>query len=272
MTDKYVFNKNPELNQQHIDFFNKEGYLVYENFLNTDEVKVYADLYDKFLSNQINASDYRRDLSGKSKKDNDAIKMEGITQIMLPSTILPELSEESIYQNSLYISRQLLGDDMCFDFDMLIDKPPYSNKYTRWHQDAAYLISNTVNNRMLTCWVAIDDAVKENGCMWYVPGSHLLPLRKHWNSGTLLNLECEGNEDEAVAVEIKAGSCIFHHGNTLHYSRGNSTNSHRRAFIISYKSAEKINFEKQHDFKHFTVSKTYHNFFRNIISKIKNLI
>lgn len=32
---------------------------------------------------------------------------------------------------------------------------------------------------------------------------------------------------------MNAGSCTFHHGNTLHYTRGNSTDTQRRAFIIN---------------------------------------
>ena len=48
-------------------------------------------------------------------------------------------------------------------------------------------------------------------------------------------LQCDGTEAEGVFVELKAGSCVLHHGATLHYSRGNSTALNRRAFIVNFR-------------------------------------
>jgi ectoine hydroxylase-related dioxygenase (phytanoyl-CoA dioxygenase family) len=61
---------------------------------------------------------------------------------------------------------------------------------------------------------------------------------------------CDASESEAVAAEIKPGSCIFHHGGTLHYSRGNSTADRRRAFITNFRPAAMIRYEREHGFDH----------------------
>ena len=66
---------------------------------------------------------------------------------------------------------------------MLINKAPNTNKETPWHQDAAYWI-DMPDERALSIWFAIDKATLNNGCMWYTPRSHLLPLRKHSQPGT----------------------------------------------------------------------------------------
>jgi len=144
----------------------------------------------------------------------------------------------------------LLGEDLELYFDMLIDKAPFTNAPTPWHQDCAYWISMP-DTRAVSCWVALDEAIKENGCMWYIPKSHLLPVRPHVPSakggGALM---CEASEDEAVAIEIKSGSCVFHHGGTLHYSRGNSTDKRRRAFITNYRPESMIRYEREQGFDH----------------------
>jgi phytanoyl-CoA hydroxylase len=79
----------------------------------------------------------------------------------------------------------------------------------------------------------------------------LLPIRPHVPSakggGALM---CEAAEDEAVALEIKPGSCVFHHGATLHYSRGNSTGMRRRAFITNFRPESMIRFEREKGFDH----------------------
>jgi ectoine hydroxylase-related dioxygenase (phytanoyl-CoA dioxygenase family) len=61
---------------------------------------------------------------------------------------------------------------------------------------------------------------------------------------------CEASEDEGVAMEIQPGSCVFHHGATLHYSRGNSTDKRRRAFITNFRPEGMIRYEREHGFDH----------------------
>lgn len=61
---------------------------------------------------------------------------------------------------------------------------------------------------------------------------------------------CDASEDEAVAVEIKPGSCVFHHGGTLHYSRGNPTDKRRRAFITNFRPESMIRYEREKGFDH----------------------
>jgi ectoine hydroxylase-related dioxygenase (phytanoyl-CoA dioxygenase family) len=132
---------------------------------------------------------------------------------------------------------------------MLIDKAPGSATATPWHQDCAYWISMP-DRRAASCWVALDDAIVDNGCMWYIAGSHLLPIRSHWPAGKGGALQCAAEEEEATPIEITAGSCIWHHGGTLHYSRGNTTHRRRRAFITNYRPQAMIDFERSQGFDH----------------------
>ncbi|PZR26612.1 MAG: phytanoyl-CoA dioxygenase family protein [Citrobacter freundii] len=238
------------ITQDQVDFFNKNGYVVIENILSADEVGHYRSVYEQFLDNKIDASRFRSDLGGFAEGDKPAQAKERITQIMLPSRLMPELLDEALHQKTKTIAQQLLGGDMELDFDMLIDKAPHSNTPTPWHQDCAYWISMP-DIRAASCWVALDDAEKDNGCMWYVPGSHLLPVRAHHPAGKGGGaLECEAQESEGLAIEIKAGSCVWHHGGTLHYSRGNSTGKRRRAFINNFRPEAMIRFERERGFDH----------------------
>ena len=76
---------------------------------------------------------------------------------------------------------------------MLIDKAPYHDFPTPWHQDCAYWI-DMPDKRAVSCWVALDDVDVDNGCMWFVPTSHLLPIRPHRPAGKGGGaLECDGN-------------------------------------------------------------------------------
>lgn len=236
-----------KLSQRQIDFYAVNGYLVVEDLISLEEVELYKTLYDEFLTGKIDVGANRSDL-GANLGDND--KVENITQIMWPSDFKPELLEMSYHQRALDISKQLMGDDMEMDFDMLINKSPFTNTITPWHQDEAYWL-NVPDKRAASCWLSLDHATLESGCMWFVPGSNLKEVRPHTFAAKKGGaLTCAASEDEGVAVELKPGSCTFHDGRTLHYSRGNSTDGQRRAFIVNFRPDEMIRFERANGFDH----------------------
>ena len=226
------------------EFFELEGYLPVEDILSVKEMTFYDLTYNGFINNEFDTNELRSDLSGK--EDNNK---EYITQIMLPSKIYPDILQHSMHQKGLAIAQELLGEDMILDFDMLINKAPHTNQSTPWHQDAAYWI-DMPDKRALSIWFAIDEATLDNGCMWYTPKSHKLPLRKHHQPIGKGALQCKGSEEESIAVPLKPGSCVIHHGHTLHYSRGNSTSGHRRAFILNFRPKKMVELERAHGIDH----------------------
>lgn len=240
------------LNEQQITFFSNNGYLIVENILTPEEISYYRKIYEDFLSNQIDASRYRSDLGAHVNEDGTqaASKVERITQIMLVSRLFPSILDMPLHKKTQAIAKQLLGNDMDLDFDMLIDKAPHSATATPWHQDCSYWITMP-DTRAVSCWTALDDAYIDNGCMWYVGGSHRLPIRPHRPAGKGGGaLECDATEAEATCIEIKAGSSVWHHGGTVHYSRGNTTDLRRRAFINNFRPAAMIAYERERGFDH----------------------
>jgi len=230
-------------------FFEENGYLKLTNILDVKQVEFYDKIYNDFINNKHDTSGLRSDLSGGKNKNQ-----EYITQIMLPSKILPFLKQKPMHDIGLKLARFLLGDDIILDFDMLINKAPHTSKETPWHQDAAYWL-DMPDKRALSIWFSIDKATLDNGCMWYTPKSHLSPLRKHFQPRKGGALQCEGSEKESVSIPLNPGSCVIHHGKTLHYSRGNSTNSNRRAFILNYRPKEMVEFERKNGYDHTGVIK-----------------
>ncbi len=235
-----------QITQQEIDFFNEQGYLVVQNIITEAEAEEYKKIYNRFLDGTIDTGANRSDLGAGI----GAGQKESITQIMWPTDFVPELLSMPYHTRILDIAKKMLGEDIEVDFDMLINKAPFTNTPTPWHQDAAYWI-NMPDKRAFSCWLALDEATKDNGCMWYVPASHLKALRPHRFAGKEGGaLVCDATEEEGVYIELNPGSCVFHHGGTLHYSRGNSTASNRRAFIINLRPKAMIALERAQGFDH----------------------
>ncbi len=133
---------------------------------------------------------------------------------------------------------QLLGAPVRFWHDQLFCKPAQHGGVVAWHQDYSYW-TRTTPMAHLTCWTGLDDADTENGCMYYVPGSH------RW--GLLDKPELAGDMDgiqqyltdeqkeafQPVPIELKKGHATFHHPLMLHGSYENKTSRPRRAFVLN---------------------------------------
>ena len=91
-------------------------------------------------------------------------------------------------------------------------KPRYNGTVTDWHQDSQAWPQFAPQNPV-SCWVALDDATVDNGCMTVIPGSHKWgPIDRDYRDRYLDNPLLA----EPVAIELKAGSCMFHHGLNFH--------------------------------------------------------
>lgn len=121
---------------------------------------------------------------------------------------------------------------------MYIFKQPHIGGEVRWHQDASYLISEPAT--VTGIWVAIEDANRDNGCLWVQPGGHRTPLREiyqvDWRTreGRLTQLDPTPwpNTDEAIAVEVAAGSVVIFNDHMPHYSSQNRSAHSRHAFTL----------------------------------------
>ena len=134
---------------------------------------------------------------------------------------------------------QLLNGSVRFWHDQLFCKPAKHGGVVSWHQDYSYW-TRTVPMAHLTCWIGLDDATIDNGCIHYIPGSHkwdLLPITGLAGDMAAikqtLNDEQWARFNEPVAVELKAGECVFHHPLTIHGSFENRTERPRRAMVLN---------------------------------------
>ncbi len=121
---------------------------------------------------------------------------------------------------------------------MYIFKQPRIGGVVRWHQDASYL---SVDPPAVTgLWVAIQDADRHNGCLWVQPGGHRSPLREIFEvrpdcrEGRLRTLDETPwpTEEQALPIEVPAGSVLVFADRLPHYSSHNHSDRSRHAFSM----------------------------------------
>lgn len=133
---------------------------------------------------------------------------------------------------------QLLGGPVRFWHDQIFYKPAFHGGVVAWHQDYSYW-TRTLPMAHLSCWIGLDDATRDNGCLHYLPGSHrwnLLPVTGLVDDmdaiQDVLTVEQKA-EFKPVAIELKKGEAAFHHPLMVHGSFANNTDRPRRATVIN---------------------------------------
>ncbi|MDN5211804.1 phytanoyl-CoA dioxygenase family protein [Fulvivirgaceae bacterium BMA12] len=134
---------------------------------------------------------------------------------------------------------QLLGNkSVRFWHDQLFCKPARHGGVVAWHQDYSYWI-RTSPMQHLTCWVGLDNASTENGCVHYIPKSHRWGLLdKPELAGDMEGLMDYLTDEQKkafnpVPIEMKKGHATFHHPLTVHGSYENKSEHSRRAFVLN---------------------------------------
>ncbi len=123
---------------------------------------------------------------------------------------------------------------------MLIFKQPRIGGEVRWHQDASYL--RTIPRSVVGFWVALEDAHRDNGCLWVQPGGQRSALRECYEVDHATGLGCMTQLDDspwpsredALPVEVSAGSLVIFHDHLPHYSAPNRSERSRQAFAMHF--------------------------------------
>ncbi len=109
----------------------------------------------------------------------------------------------------------------------------------------AHTDNTFIRSKPLSCfgiWVAFDDATKENGGMWGVPGSHKTPTNYFMKTRT----ESDGRSSiyfeppqkpihdlsDAVPLVAEIGSVVVLHGDFVHFSHPNTSAMQRHAYTL----------------------------------------
>lgn len=106
---------------------------------------------------------------------------------------------------------------------------------TDWHQDRGVAHAEADETKMVTVWLAITDAMEENGCLQVVPGAHREALKTHCPSGLQLAIPDQVlDKGRAVPLPVRSGGAVFFDPGTPHASLENNSDGFRWSFDIRF--------------------------------------
>jgi ectoine hydroxylase-related dioxygenase (phytanoyl-CoA dioxygenase family) len=224
------------LTDEQVDFFNKNGFVSGIKLLDEKQVEKIKNELTEIANPKHPGHELFYEFHSNESTDPSTILFHALGAWRITEGLHDVLWNPRF----LVAASQLLGNvPVRFWHDQIFWKPPKQGGVVAWHQDYSYW-TRTKPIAHLTCWCALDDSTKENGCLQYIPGSHkwgLLP--KPVIAGELqgikdfLNDEQKKQFENPQYAEVKAGEAIFHHSLTLHGSGANTSVKPRRAFVIN---------------------------------------
>ncbi len=119
--------------------------------------------------------------------------------------------------------------------DQALFKRPWANP-TAWHLDTPFWSFS--DRKAISIWVALDDSTFQNGCLYFIPRSHnetsFSKISIGKNMDSIFETYPQFSKSSSVSVPLKAGSCTFHNGLTIHGAGANMTSGWRRAMTCAY--------------------------------------
>lgn len=220
---------------EEVQFFRVNGYVAGPRVLSDEQIERLRQRMDGIFGGQVEFPDELRGVADSAVKNNP--KLNKLANVFRHDSVFSEMIGNSAVSS---LARDLLTPPVRVWEDQAIAKAPGDpHGVVAWHRDYTYW-DHVGPPELATCWIALDDATSDNGCMYVIPGS------QRW----ALNFRREevDNDDpdwvlkhtdippaasrEPVSCEVKAGHCHFHHCLLLHGSPGNSTDRPRRSYIL----------------------------------------
>jgi ectoine hydroxylase len=231
---------NPPLSAADKARFDEDGYLLVRSLFDSEEMDLLREIgrADEELAKRIAE---RRDAQG------------GVTTLSLSNDL-----GENIYSAFVRCHRivdpmeQLLGDEVYHYHHKMNMKAPYVGGAWEWHQDYGYWYNNgCLLPDMASCFVAVDRATRENGCLQVIKGSHKMGRIDHGKTGDQTGANMERVDAalermELVHCDMEPGDALFFHSNLLHRSDQNRSPDPRWVLICCYNTKRNNPYKESH--------------------------
>jgi len=223
-----------QLSQEKIEFFDEYGYLSGLRVLDDRQVETLREELSEIVDPKHPGHRLFYEFHSNESKDPAKTLFHA-----LGAWRIKQGFHDLLWHPAFLIpASQLLRGAVRFWHDQLFCKPAYHGGVVAWHQDYSYW-TRTTPLAHLTCWIGLDDTTSDNGCVNYIPGSHLWPdlpitgLTGEMNAIESVLTDAQKAQFKPVQIILKKGECSFHHPRMIHGSFANITPQPRRATVIN---------------------------------------
>jgi ectoine hydroxylase-related dioxygenase (phytanoyl-CoA dioxygenase family) len=224
-----------EISSDQIKQYSEDGFIIIEDFLSPRELKEWRGAVAEAVNNRAGNKLPDRRSVGTLDDDEKYYDKVFIQRLNLWKDN-PRMKGLILNPQIGKMATELGGLDgvRCWHDQALI-KPPWGNS-TAWHLDTPFW--SFFHPGAMSIWVALDDATEQNGCLHFMKGSHHHTTFE--NPGitndmdSIFKFYSDYKDVMPASAAMKAGSCSFHNGLTIHGAGANMTPYPRRAMTCAF--------------------------------------
>ncbi|NXH12050.1 PHYD1 protein, partial [Bucco capensis] len=272
------------VSQQQIQKLQEDGFLVLEHFLSPEECDSMRRQAQRLVAGMEVPAHCRTEFS---TREEEQLQAQGSSDYFLTSgdkirfffekgvldergnLLLPKEKSISKIGHALHahdpvfkqvthslkvqeVARQLGLERPVVVQSMYIFKQPGIGGEVTPHQDATFLHTEPLG-RILGFWFALEDATQENGCLWFIPGSHTSGVSRRMvraSPGTSSCVEFVGSEpayadSHFIPLPVSKGGLVLIHGEVVHKSDLNSSESSRHVYTFHVMEAKDSSWSRE---------------------------
>ncbi|MCY3906417.1 MAG: phytanoyl-CoA dioxygenase family protein [Anaerolineaceae bacterium] len=227
------------LSSAELTLFHEQGFLMLRQALSAAEVKDALAGVEALCAGQVSGDyvvRYEADARGRFDPLEPERRQDAIRKLSDFVAFEPRLQAVSRHAGLLEILREMLGDEPRMFQDMALLKPPRIGREKPWHQDCAYF-DLPEGTQVVGIWLALDEAVVENGCMHVIPGSHRAGPVVHFQRRDWQICDSDVQTGRCLALPMQPGDCLFFDGLLHHGTPPSHSPLRRRALQFHYRPA-----------------------------------
>jgi len=240
-----------ELTSKQLDGFNRNGFLILENFLEADACEAILDVALVHLKHKIEpietevdygnkSQDFRRDIDDyTSIEKHKDVTVRRLRQVYDRDILFKEWMENKKIRPIL---EQVLEDKVVLTLahhNSIMTKMPKRSTETAWHQDRRYWSFS--DNNLVSVWLALDEENSENGALEFIPKSHKMKFedeqfgeKEYFDSNHPLNMSLIETKQQR---NLKRGDVVLFHCKLLHRANANKSLKPKISLVYTVKGS-----------------------------------
>jgi phytanoyl-CoA hydroxylase len=230
---------------QQLQSFKDSGYFIMENVFSPQEMDVLTAKIDHFVD-EHNLSLKASGAQGQGSIDR-ADQITFTSHLVKKDALFQQFCSQPMF---IDLTTKLLGPDVALYWDQAVYKRPETHKDFPWHQDNGYGL--VLSEPYVTCWIALEDATVENGCIWVMPETHQQGIVEHRK--TPIGWQCYFGDDPGTPVPLKKGSMAVFSSLLFHRSGPNVSDHIRKGYIVQYFPTDSTNVKTGKTFKKMIIA------------------
>ncbi|MDD9956622.1 MAG: phytanoyl-CoA dioxygenase family protein [Anaerolineaceae bacterium] len=227
------------LSAAELTLFREQGFLMLRQALSAAEVQDSLAGIEALCAGQVSGDyvvRYEADARGRFDPIKPERRQDAIRKLSDFVAFEPRLQAVSRHAGIQRVLREVLGEEPRMFQDMALLKPPRIGREKPWHQDCAYF-DLPEGTPVAGIWLALDEALVENGCMHVIPGTHVEGPVVHFQRRDWQICDTEVQTGRCLALPMQPGDCLFFDGLLHHGTPPSHSPQRRRALQFHYRPA-----------------------------------